>query len=224
MTPADLSRAIRLGTFALDAEGTLEGDVRMIYTGHIGIEAKEENDDASAEERETYVKELVKEEVGAASLSDIKIENVTDPLLPFTCSFHLKYPGYAQRTGKRLFVQPAVFQRSREALFPATSRRHPVYFHYPWSEADSVTIELPAGYALDHAEAPASFPLADYGKYDVSLGTSSNESLLVYRRSFGLGQTYFGLDAFPDLKKRLDLVHQQDGHTVALKLTSEPEH
>jgi hypothetical protein len=45
--------------------------------------------------------------MSTAELSDIRIENVTDPVKPFVYAYHVRVPGYAQRTGKRLFLQPA---------------------------------------------------------------------------------------------------------------------
>ena len=52
-------------------------------------------------------RDLIKEQMSTAEISNIKIENVTDPAKPFVYAFHVRVPGYAQRTGKRLFLQPA---------------------------------------------------------------------------------------------------------------------
>ena len=111
----------------------------------------------TAEEREQTLRDLVKERLSTAEISNIRIENVEDPLKPFVHSFHMKVPGYAQRTGKRLFLQPGFFHKGVGPLFPTSERKHPIYFHFPWMEEDHVTIELPQGYALDNADAPAPF-------------------------------------------------------------------
>ena len=58
---------------------------------------------------------MIKAQMSTAELSDIRIENVTDPVKPFIYAFHVKVPGYAQRTGKRLFLQPAFFQRGLQS-------------------------------------------------------------------------------------------------------------
>ena len=79
---------------------------------------------------------------------------MTDQFKPFTYAFHIKISNYAQRTGKRIFIQPSFFQNNKHPMFAASERKYPVYFHYPWAEQDDVEIELPAGYALDNAEAP----------------------------------------------------------------------
>ena len=135
----------RTGKFRLLEDGTLEGDVKIEYSGHLGFDKKEYNDDDSPAQREDTLKESIKQRMSTAELSEIKIENVADPLKPFTYSYHLRVPGYAQRTGKRLFLQPSVFSHGAGSMFPDTGRKYDVYFNYPWSEQDHVRSELPAG-------------------------------------------------------------------------------
>ena len=138
-------------------DGTLEGDVRMEYTGHIGAYYKEYNDDETPQSREEILKDLVKRNfLSTAEVTDIKIENVTDPDKPFIYKFKVSIPGYAERTGKRLFIRPNLFERSAKPLFSTATRTNPIYFNYPWSEKDDISIELPDGYALESPDSPAS--------------------------------------------------------------------
>ena len=62
---------------------------------------------------------------------------------PFIYKYHVRVPEYAQRTGKRLFLQPGFFLKGIDPMFSAGTRRYPIYFHYPWSEEDKITIDLP---------------------------------------------------------------------------------
>ena len=75
----------------------------------------------------------VKELMSAAELADIKIENVTDDAKPLLYKFHVRVPGYAQRTGKRIFIQPAFFQRGpiRCSRRPAANIRSTSIFRGP---------------------------------------------------------------------------------------------
>jgi hypothetical protein len=204
----------------LNEDGTLEGDVRIEYTGHLGYDKKEYNDDDPPDKREQYLVEMIKRQMSTAELSNIKIENVTDPVKPFIYSFHIKVPSYAQRTGKRLFLQPAFFQHGIAALFPTSERKHPIYFHYPWSEEDMVVIDLPVGYDLDNADSPNSFAIDQIGKYEVNLGITKDHRTLEYRRKFFFGaqeRIIFGQDVYPTLKKVFDAVYDADNHTISLK-------
>ena len=211
----------RTGKFRLLDDGTIEGDVRIEYTGHLGFEKKEYNDDDSPAQREETLRSIVKQQMSTAELSDIKIENVTDPLKPFTYSYHLRVPGYAQRTGKRLFLQPEIFEHGRGSLFPSANRKYDVYFHYPWSEQDHITIELPSGFTLDNADAPNSItPDMTQRICAQQIKIGSDGHVIVYDRNFffgGGGNILFPVGSYPAMKQLFDIISQGNDHTITLK-------
>jgi hypothetical protein len=223
MTPLsspDKSRLKRVAKLRLNEDGSIEGEVTVVYTGHFGVERKEWNDDESPARREEILKENVQARLSTAELDDIRVENVTDPVKPFTYKYKIKVPGYAQRTGKRLFLQPAFFQYGIGPLFTTSSRRHDVYFSYPWSEEDEVTIELPQGFATDSAEAPSPFGSSPISEYRPTASVSKDGRLLVYKRSFyfgGGGSILFPVASYSQLKTYFDQVHKQDNHIITLK-------
>jgi hypothetical protein len=217
ISPAEKSLSRRVAKLRLNEEGTLEGAVRVEYTGHAAVSRKEELDEKSPNEREEWLRDSVKSRLGGAELSEIKIENVTDPFKPLVLSYQLKVPGYAERTGKRLFVQPAFFQKNIAPLFNTSTRKHAIYFNYPWLEDDTINIEMPAGYALDNADAPASFPLGNIGDYKVRLAVTKDAKTLVYERKFKFEGMLFPQNAYADLKRAFDMIHQEDNHAVTLK-------
>src|SRR5215213_8587913 len=220
MSSHDKSKVKRTATLKLSDDGTLEGDVSIEYTGHFAIERKEEMDEESDTQREERFKEEIKDQMSAAEITNIKIENVTDHVKPLVYSYHVRFPGYAQRTGKRLFLQPAFFQHGVGPLFVTTARKYPIYFHYPWSEEDQVEIEVPKGYALDNAESPAPFGSGAISEYKPSLAVTTDGKSLVYNRSFyfgGGGTILFQTDVYGPLKSYFDLLHTQDNHSIALK-------
>ncbi len=210
----------RTAKLRLLEDGTLEGDVRIEYTGQMAMERKEYNDDDAPAEREETLRNMVKARMKEAEVSAIKIENVQDLVKPFIYEYHIRIPGYAQRTGKRLFVQPAFFQFGINAMFTASTRRYPIYFHYPWSEEDEVSIELPTGFTLDNADAPAPFHSENISDYKVTIGISQDQRTLIYKRSFffgGNGAILFPAANYELLKGYFDKVYKADSHTITLK-------
>jgi hypothetical protein len=219
ISPADKSLQKRTATLRLTEDGVLEGNVRVEYTGHFAVERKEYNDDDSETKREETLREDIKKQMASAELSDIRVENVTDSVKPFVYSYRIRIPGYAQRTGKRLFLKPAFFQYGVGTRFPTTERKHPVYFHFPWSSEDTVTIALPAGYELDNPDAPQSFAAGNVVKYDVGLQVTTDGRELHYRRAFIFNGLVFPLEKYAGVKQVFDAVHQLDNHAVTLKQT-----
>lgn len=225
LSPPERSLEKRTGKFRLLEDGTLEGDVHIEYTGHLGADKKEYNDGDSPAQREETLRDSVKARMSTADISDIKIENITDPIKPFVYAYHIRVPGYAQRTGKRLFLQPAFFQHGLGPMFSASQRQYPIYFHYPWSEKDELEIELPAGFALDNADKPAPFAAANISRYAVNISVAPDGRKLTYRREFffgGGGNILFPENGYALLKGLFDLLHQNDEHTITLKQTTGP--
>lgn len=225
MSPPERSLEKRNGKLRLLEDGTLEGDVRIEYTGHLGNDKKEYNDDDSPAQREETLRDSIKARMSTAEVSDIKIENVTDPIKPFVYAYHVRVPGYAQRTGKRLFLQPAFFQHGLGPMFTTSQRQYPIYFNYPWSEKDELEIELPAGFALDSPDKPAPFAAADISRYDVSMAVTPDGRKLIYRRdSFfgGGGKILYPESGYASLKRLFDVLHQNDEHTITLKQSTGP--
>jgi hypothetical protein len=183
------------------------------------------NDDDSPAEREKNLRDTWKARMAAAELSDIKIENVTDPEKSFVYAFHVRVPSYAQRTGKRLFVQPSFFQRGLAAMFQTNARKNSVYFRYPWSEDDRVEITLPEGYALDNPEAPAPMGAGAMSEYRPATQITKDGRTLIWARKFHFGSKdkdgattlLFPVESYPALKAYFDEVTKRDSTTIALK-------
>jgi hypothetical protein len=132
----------------------------------------------------------------------------------------VKVPEYAQRTGKRLFIQPAFFHKGVEPLFSAGERRYPVYFRFPWSEEDNVTLTLPKGYVLDNADRPAPISAGAVSKYEVKMGITKDQTTLTYGRSFYFGgddAILFPVENYPLLKQLFDGIHKADNHMITLR-------
>jgi len=150
-------------------------------------------------------------------VSDIKIESANDPVKPFVYSYKVRVSGYAERTGKRLFLQPAFFQKGLGQMFPTSSRQHDIYFHYSWTENDRVEVELPGGFALDNAEAPGDLNFGELGHYKVNLAVTKDQRALVYQRDFRFLGLIFPKAIYPNLKQAFDVMHQRDNHTLTFK-------
>jgi len=220
LSPPEKSMSKRQGRFVLAEDGTLEGDVRLEYTGHEAAARKKAIEGDSQEQRAANIREMVKNRMNTAEITDIRVENATDPEKPVIYQYHVKAPGYAQRTGKRLFLQLAFFQFNAPALFPTATRKYPVYFDYPWSEDDDVEVQMPPGFELDHADAPAPLGFGRAGKYEVKISVGKASRKLHYTRklTFGNGGVILiPVEEYAPLKQIFDRIHEADNHALTLK-------
>jgi len=223
LEPARSARQRRAELKLLD-DGTLEGSVQFTYTGHIGREEKLDLEDKTAAQQEEEWKKNLQERLSTAEISSFTVEQATDPVKPVVVKFKVTVPGYATRTGKRILFQPAFFERNLGARFTESKRRWNIYFDYPWSEDDQVSIELPEGWELDQPIAPGGNTIKDLSEYSVSVGKTRDGRKIVYQRKFDWGRNMNILTpvaAYDTLKKVFDYVQQQDNFALTLKAASD---
>jgi hypothetical protein len=215
------SLAKRTGKFKLLEDGTLEGTVRLEYDGHQAINRRRAEFTDSPAKREESIKEDIKQRLSTADVTGITIENFTDPSKPLVYVLNVRVPNYAQKTGKRLFIQPGFFESGAKPVFSSATRVNSIYFPYPWSEEDLVEIELPKGFALDNADAPAE--VADpnrIGALKITMRINDANNTLTYRRTFhfgGNGMILFPVTSYQPVKNLFDAFHKADSHTITLK-------
>lgn len=220
----DPAQSLRKRTAALKLldDGTLEGDVTLEYTGQIASSRRsDEIDDSAADRERAFTEDFVKRLPGA-QISAFTVANLDNAEAPYTIRFKLRAPGYGQRTGSRLFLQPAIIQRGAEARFSASTRQYHVYFPYAWSEEDVVTIELPEGYEVetDAGPAPTGLNGGNAGAYLPKITLSPDGRRVIYSRAFALG--YRGSLLFPPsdydaVKGFFAAVDRGDAYTLTLR-------
>lgn len=211
----------RSGKFKLLEDGTLEGKVTLEYNGHQAARRRREGYMSSAAKREENMVEEIKENARNADITTVSIDNFEDPSKPLVYHFDVRVPAYAQKTGKRLFLQPGFFEYGSTPAFSASERVHPIYFSYGWSEQDEVEIELPKGYRLDSADAPRG--VADpskIGSLQISIDHDPAAGVLRYKRNFYFGangKILFPIDTYQAMKGLFNEFHRADTHAVILK-------
>jgi len=221
LTGYGTSLSRRTGKFKLSEDGTLEGEARIQYNGHQAISRREGNYQDSAAQREKEYEEEIKGRISTAEISNLSVENFNDPSKPLTYSFKIRIPGYAQKTGKRLFLQPGFFEYGSNPVFSSATRTHSISFPYPWAEEDVTEIQLPKNFALDNADTPAeaSDP-QKIGSLKINIGVDKTTNTIVYKRNFhfgGGGNILFPASLYKPLKTMFDIFHKADTHTITLK-------
>src|SRR5436309_2433083 len=221
VSSAERSLLKRSITGRLEADGTLEGDVRLVFFGHTGAQEKEALDGRTSNGREEYIKKAIQGRISEAEISNVEVQNVLDREQPVVESYHVRIPGYAQRIGRRLFFEPGYFQHGRAPMLTASTRIHPIYFHYPWTEDDIVVIDLPQGFTLDNADQPPHEAAADTTiKHEMHIGITEDGRTLRYLRrlSFGIDEKiFFPPSEYPLLKSVLDALGERDAHKIAIR-------
>lgn len=211
----------RTANLKLLEDGTLTGDVTLEYTGQAAVQRRELDDDPPQEREREFREDLVKRLPGA-EISNFTVENLENPEAPYIVRFALKAPGYGQRAGSRLLVQPAIMQHGAEALFTASTRHYHVYLPFAWSEQDTITIDFPQDYEVeaDAGPTPTGLDGGNAASYFARVVTAPDAPRFTYTRTFFIGARgtiLFPPDDYNSVKSFLGLVDRGDGHTVVLR-------
>lgn len=220
VSPPEKSMTARDAKLRLTSEGDLSGEVSYQLTGHVAARLRRSYAKVAPEDRIQALQKSLADATPGLVITNLRIEDFGNTAKPLRYVFDISLPGYAQRTGRRLIVQPAFFHFGEKPDFVSSERRNPVYFSFPWSEKDTAAIELPAGYELEHPEGPAPVTASGLSKYSVDLKIDKGRNILYYAREFDFGQggtLLFPVKTYKDLKGFFDAIHERDSRTLVLK-------
>jgi hypothetical protein len=210
----------RRAKFKLLDDGTLEGTVQYSYTGHVGRDQKSRYEEMTPAQQEEEWKKSLQARLSTAELSDFAMKDTGDAGKSLVVEHKVTVPGYAIRTGKRLLLQPAFFERNLDPRFTDSKRKWDVYFDYGWAEDDDLSIELPQGWVLDDPVAPRNSKIGDIGIYTADVRKSKDGRVLFYKRRFDWGYhapTVIPAEHYSQVKKVFEFIQEQDNYTIALK-------
>lgn len=210
------------GKFKLMEDGSLEGEARIEFTGHLAARHRSINRGDTPAEQENTMRTFIAERIySTAEVTSFTIENPTEPAKPFAYNFKVRVPGFATRTGKRIFIQPNVFLRNTKPRFTATNRKYDVYISYPWAEEEELTIDIPPGFELENPDRPLDIKDSQgIGSHVVKIQVTGDKKTLVYGRKFSFGNggyIHFPVGSYAQVKAFFEAFNKADIHQLTLR-------
>ena len=220
---AERSCVSRTGTFTVAEDGTVEGDLTLAFSGHLNETLRWAFEGVVGAELDSTLLEETSWKDQAAGISGVELVRGHDEHEPLQVKCHLRLPGFAMVTGKRILLEPALLEARLRPPFTAGTRRYPIYFSFAWSERDSLRLRLPEGWKVETVDSPQPIRTAGLGGYECQARPSDDGRELVYQRSLRVGEG--GLLLFPpgryaEIKSLFDQVRERDQATVALTRAS----
>jgi hypothetical protein len=189
-------------------------DVILEFEGAEALEHRLDAIDRDEAGRKKDLEDELKEWLPAGSIVKMAVaqgwETTGGPLV---ARFNVEVPNYASLAGKRLLIPAFLFQLKQNQAFAHTQRKYPVYFPYPFTDTDSVTIKVPAGLTLESIppQQDAKLPYARYQNVSQFDGTQ-----LVTQRQLAFNGIYFDVDKYSELKSFFGKVQTGDEQQAVL--------
>jgi len=205
----------RMANVSLDMNGTAHGQVVLVFKGLKAMLKRQEGGKTDADGRKKILEDELRAELPGNS--EISLTNSPDweaAETPLTAEFKVSFP-FAVLSGKRLLLQQHLFQVGSKNRFPSAKRVNPVYFYYPWQEADEVHINVPAGIEVESL-APDDEIKLQYAVY-VTRQKQESPGRLFSRRDLVMGESIVLQTQYTELKSFFDRVKAGDDQPALLK-------
>lgn len=207
----------RLGTLKLASDGSISGQVRVIYSGDFSLELR---DEALAE----GVDKLKKDEqklwnAQTAPGVQIKVDHFLGMNTPDTMLMEiLDVSGkLGTRSGHLRIVPGNILEAGSKPLFTSPTRQMPIDLGPAYMIHDGVTMQLPANYAVQGLPKNGSFEDLPNTAYRSSYQVKGNT--YSYQRVSVVATTEYLASSYPKLKSYFQQMSQADQDPLVFKVS-----
>jgi len=214
--PSRLNAVERTARMTLNENGTLQGDVREVWSGD---RASEQRAIARASNQNTDRIRPIEAVVADSFTSfDILKATVTAARVndqPLEWNYTLEAPHYAKPAGDLMLVRPRLLGTKSSALLETPHpRRFPIEFTGAERDSDVFEVELPAGYAVDELPAPVN---EDYGFIAYHSKSEAVGHKLRYTRTFEIRDLSVPVAEAAKLKELYRIIYQDERAQAVLE-------
>jgi len=149
------SRIELVSKLQLTDNGSLDGKLKVTYTGLEAMYHRLEERNSDDVARKKFLEDLIKNQIPVTA--EVDLTNKPDwntSETPLIAEFDLKVPDWGSSAGKRMLIPSALFTAIEKHTFEHTNRIHPIYAAYPYEKSEDLTIALPQGWQVSSLPPP----------------------------------------------------------------------
>ena len=221
-TPSEgykFSHTSRVADLQLEQDGHMTGNVTLTYEGspalrwrHVALR------DDEAKLHEQMKKELERWMPGDTEVKLTAITGIDNGEVPLkvtaTVDGHI-----GTAVGSRVMLPSALFEAGSRPTFPHEKRDQAVYFPYAEMVQDAVRYKLPAGFTIESATTKEQARFQNLAVY--TLSSTQAPGSITLRRDLTVGDMYFPLKDYPELRTFYNDVEAKDHGSIVLKRSTE---
>jgi transglutaminase-like putative cysteine protease len=202
---------IRKVNAIIDAQGNLSAEVRTRFTGEQQEDQHDLIHEYTSEQRQKYLNQVISLPTYNVEESDYKEKKgripVIDEYLKITA------PNYATITGRRLFLQPNLFNKNGMQLNNDKSRLFPFELSFPYRDIDTVNITIPEGYSPEAI--PKNVSISNqFGKYSIRFQVDGATIQMI--RSREVQEGVYPATSYTDYVQINDAIYKADRSKIVL--------
>ncbi len=146
-------------------------------------------------------------------LKDFSFDQKKQPVPELHGDFEITVNRFASVSGKRLFIQPNVFNKLGKVKIPQKDRKYDFVLNYPYIDSDTVEFQIPDGYHLEYL--PESIHIeSDFGSYESQV--VAGEGKVIYIRTHSMVKGQFPADDYLKFVEFRNAVSEADQAKLVL--------
>lgn len=210
----DKSVTRRNADMTLSEDGSLKGNVVLEFKGAEALEHRLDAIDRDETGRKKDLEDELKQWLPAGSFVKMDAAQGWEAGdAPLVARFNVEVPNYASLAGKRLLIPAFLFQSKQNQAFAHGERKYPLYFPYPFTENDTVMLQVPSGLTPESIpqKADAQLPFARYQNVSNFDGIK-----FVSQRQLAFNGIFFPVEKYSELKTFFGKVQAGDEQQAVL--------
>lgn len=193
----------------IDEMGNLNATVHTLFSGEQQELQHSLIHEATSEQRTKYLNQVI-------SLPTYKVLNVTykeeKQQIPIIYEeLKIESPGFTSVSGKRLFIQPNLFNKMGTRLPESIFRRYPIVFKANYEDIDTIIITIPGGYKTESVPKPVQIK-SDFGEYSVTFNVTDNRIEMIRKNK--RNKKNLPPEAYQEVVKYFDTIRKADNARV----------
>lgn len=204
----------RKATLQLTDSGSLEGKAVVVFKGLSALTRRSDEHDQDSAQRKKFLEDQIKEYVSVpieAELINAPDWDSSSPTL--LAEYNLKVPDWASAAGRHTVLAAGLFGGGERHVFEHAVRIHPIFFDFPYSDSDDVTITPPEGWQLADLPQPKH---TDLKVCAYSLGAENKDGSLHVSRHLMLNLGLVPPQYYAALRGFFQIVRSGDEEQVVL--------
>lgn len=214
---ADDAVTRRVARLVMGDDGMVEGKLTVTYVGQEALSRRLDADEDDDADRKKSLVDEVKGWVPAGATVELTNSpdwNGSDNLL--VAEFNIKIRAWGTQTERRFLLSQSLFANPVASQFDHPSRTYPVYFDYPYTSVDDVTLQLPLVLRVTNVPAPQD-RTNGLGFYQIS---SENQGASIHlTRKMGVIGILYPVKSYGGIRNFFNQVKAGDEQQIVLEVS-----
>jgi hypothetical protein len=157
LMPKVNSNSTVMMNYTIDATGMISGKLRKQQTDYIAMTFREKVDNVT---EDNYLENLENEN-RKIEVTGYSRQNEKDLKLPIMETYSFSSSNLCEIIGEKIYVSPLLFFTEVKNPFQQEVREYPVDYGFPFTEKNTINIQIPEGYAIEKVPDPTVITMQD---------------------------------------------------------------